>query len=89
MGLAEIARRMVEEDVTRTCDNFGCLWGGHAPDCPWLALPKIVAALEAMEQIAVAHEEQAYPGYWTAIKTAVDAYREVAPRPEVLTGTTT
>jgi hypothetical protein len=25
---------------------------GHAPDCPWLSLPRIVAALEAAERVA-------------------------------------
>jgi hypothetical protein len=30
---------------------------GHDPDCPWLALPKILLALEAAEALTVAYEE--------------------------------
>lgn len=37
------------------CPGCGAiLWanGDHAPDCPWLAMPKIVAALETLQEIA-------------------------------------
>lgn len=34
--------------------------GEHAPDCPWLSMPKIVAALEAAERLHVAHARGDY-----------------------------
>lgn len=30
----------------------GSFGGGHAPGCPWLALPEVVAALEAAALVA-------------------------------------
>lgn len=31
----------------------------HEPACPWLAMPRIVAALEAAERVVQAHEDPA------------------------------
>lgn len=68
MSLLEDARRLAERGFTPwedschwTCESCGChvetdeeasTWTGHAPDCPWLAMPRIVAALEAAEWVA-------------------------------------
>jgi hypothetical protein len=45
--------RAIEPLELDTCVYCG---GGrpHAPDCPWLALPQIVAALEAAERVSSA-----------------------------------
>jgi hypothetical protein len=39
-------------------------WEGHARDCPWLSMPKIVAALEAADAInaAIIHLRAALEG---------------------------
>lgn len=67
MGLIEDARALAESDPTRedsssspgTCRYCGGETVGglltmrvlHADTCPWLALPRIVAALEAAQQV--------------------------------------
>lgn len=67
MGLIEDARALAESDPTRddsssspgTCRYCGGETVGrlltmrvlHADTCPWLALPRIVAALEAAQQM--------------------------------------
>ena len=37
-------------------------WSGegkqHKPDCPWLALPRIIAALEAAESVSEAYDRE-------------------------------
>lgn len=47
----------------------------HSPDCPWLQVPSIVAALEAGERMAEVQQRQEYPGYWGAMRKAADAFR--------------
>lgn len=44
----------------------------HAPDCPWLAMPKIVAALEAADALiaAMAYPPAAYDE-WQALVVAI------------------
>jgi hypothetical protein len=40
----------------------------HDPDCPWLSMPKIVAALEAAEAIVQEHRSPTHPDtLWLAI----------------------
>lgn len=60
----------------------------HKSNCPILAMPQIVAALEAAETLAVAWEGKSYSAHWTHMKRAHDAYREVVPPSKELTGTT-
>ncbi len=92
--LLDAARRLAE--YPPSYDSRGHMLCGychedehvHAPDCPWLSLPKIVAALEAAEWMVKAHESHEYPGYWGAMQRGVRMYREVAPKDEHLTGTT-
>lgn len=47
-------------------------WEDHGPACPWLAMPRIVAALEAAEAVIAAH---AYPpaayDEWQALVAAL------------------
>jgi mono/diheme cytochrome c family protein len=51
----------------------------HAPDCPWLQMPKILAALEAAEQVVSRAFHPArdgmQPGYADAIKALVAALK--------------
>jgi hypothetical protein len=53
---------------------------GHAPDCPWLALPRIVAALEAAERVADARFA-AWCAHADVITDLVDALRDEVPSP--------
>lgn len=60
MTLLDDARRMAE--YAPSVDERGVFWCGychesenaHAPDCPWLQMPRIVAALEAVERFVAA-----------------------------------
>lgn len=94
MSLLDDARRLVSageptyysESEKRLCCTFcvGVEGEGqgtdvtHEPDCAWLSMPRIVAALESAERMAMAHEQQSYPGYWSEMQKAVLAYREAA-----------
>lgn len=60
----EAARRLaatdpmtrVRDDVYGTCDWCGD-YDQHKADCPWLAMPQIVAALEAAEAVSMSLAE--------------------------------
>lgn len=64
MTLLEDARHLAADDpecANRLCHHCGSpgkpIRGReiqHTPDCPWLSMPKIVAALEAAERLASA-----------------------------------
>lgn len=62
MSLVDDVKRLAADDPVEADDEQGypafcrlCLsYKPHAPDCPWLAMPKIVAALEAAERVAAA-----------------------------------
>lgn len=66
MSLLDAVRRLRPETYTSETLDAGyqevcvrCnhrLDQGHAPDCPWLAMPRIVAALEAAERLSAAWE---------------------------------
>lgn len=94
MSLLDDARRLAEQDEPDENFEHGgrryfvfcgrMVTQGHAPDCSWLALPKIVAALEAAELMVKTHETHEYPGYWGAMQRGVRMYRE-AEAGEVLT----
>lgn len=77
MSLLDDARRLadpyaVPEDGPGICWWCGepAMWigGGHAPDCPWLSMPRIVAALEAAEGIARISDRkhEAWLAFWEA-----------------------
>lgn len=59
MSILDDARRLAATDPwyeneragTSFCIACG-MYESHADDCPWLALPRIVAALEAAERLA-------------------------------------
>jgi len=63
MSLLEDARKLLpihpleEEGGARYCRVCGEAiggypeWDGHAPECPWLSMPKIIGALEAAERL--------------------------------------
>ena len=36
--------------------------GDHAPDCPWLSIPKIVAVLEMLDRHGLDFDEHEYQG---------------------------
>ncbi len=63
MSLVDDARRLEEAEpvnpLTRCywCEEF-TLTEPHAPDCPWLSLPRILAALEAAERVATVTTRQ-------------------------------
>lgn len=80
MSLLEDARAISEsapssDDQCPHCSAYigpvrGGDYGEHSPDCPWLAMPRIVAALEAAEKVASdmpldeGHAECYYCGGW-------------------------
>ena len=59
MSLLDAARRLAETDPAELVNSHSrCHWceeftstEQHTPDCPWLAMPQIVAALEAAERV--------------------------------------
>lgn len=64
MSLLDDAKRLAEQDAFYSdpcpdgcCSSAECVFGcqndgrKHGPDCPWLSLPRIVAALEASERL--------------------------------------
>lgn len=68
MSLVDAARKLWEagasmDEHCHHCDSYITSFlpaehqtGEHSPDCPWLALPQIVAALEAAEKVLTAGE---------------------------------
>ena len=75
MSLLDDARRLLALDSTTgcsACDGWGAT---HEPDCSWLALPRIVAALEAAERLV---------GVWREMH-ARTVRRSEAPWPAVAT----
>jgi hypothetical protein len=56
----EVASALAAEMPTRGGSGGRCFYclGGveslpHAPDCPWIAMPSIVAALEGLERVRI------------------------------------
>ena len=57
---------------------------GHADDCPWLSMPKIVAALEAAHRVVTAWQSDAgetpipgsYSGFYVDFKRGEEHARE-------------
>lgn len=58
------------------CDASITVGELHAPDCPWLALPKIVAALEAAERSVRALDENPRMAWDHPVMAAVDQLGE-------------
>ena len=63
MSLLDDARRLAEKEPVRGIDCLYCAAVmvdeyPHEPDCPWLSLPKIVAALEALELSVLSGERR-------------------------------
>ena len=61
MSLLDDARRLTETDPQPVNPLCRCHWCAeftltepHAPDCPWLSMPKIAAALERLEAMQAA-----------------------------------
>lgn len=62
MSLLEDAKRLDDPLLVIRNDEYGCPFCGaheytrqefvHESDCPWLAMPRIVAALEAASKVA-------------------------------------
>jgi hypothetical protein len=102
MSLLDDARRLLEDRPARggsvlkshpqgRC--YYCAGDGygepHAPDCPWLALPQIVAALEGRERaLAALAAWNVWDDSDAALKTELMAALEVVPTDAHLTGTT-
>lgn len=70
MSLIDDARRLHDgdppsirgsrSDNVRVCRNCNSPINSHAPNCPWLSMPKIVAVLEAAERtVTVLHRARA------------------------------
>lgn len=51
MGLLDDARQLTAVSPMNDGICVYCDMSDHSPDCPWLALPRIVAALEAAERL--------------------------------------
>lgn len=55
MSLLDEARRLAEQVDPIHVDSGHCFecegWDQHLNDCPWLAMPRIVAALEAAQRL--------------------------------------
>lgn len=53
--LAKIENAVAVDDGDAGHGKYGCCgeadYRGHLRDCPWLAMPRIVAALEAAEEL--------------------------------------
>lgn len=59
-----IHNKMTSENECAMCMGVS---GDHVPECPWLAMPRIVAALEAAER----HLRSGHPGDWFAAAEAL------------------
>lgn len=58
MSLVDSARRLAGPGIGVYCDACtGSPESDHFPDCPMLAMPRIVAVLEAVEAVTIAYEE--------------------------------
>jgi hypothetical protein len=69
-------------DQTPTLADFR-----HQPDCPWLSMPKIVAALEVAEQLC--HHmllEEVWPARQALARIMLGADEHKQPRQEMETG---
>lgn len=84
MSLIEDAKRLArsgftpwEDSCHLTCEMCGEDGAGedgpfpHSPNCPWLAMPRIVAALEAAEALVKVIDRSSvhYPSTITNVKT--------------------
>lgn len=93
MTLVEAARRLTERGFTpydeddaiicELCDqpvavaNTPNGWAGHAPVCPWLSMPRIVAALEAADRL-IDRGGTGDVNEWIALARALDDERVLA-----------
>lgn len=71
MSLSEQARRLrLARNVAENCyacGYYGDLDSPHAPDCPYRALPRIVAALEAAERLRRGYGQSTEQGIFARV----------------------
>lgn len=83
MSLLEDARRLAEHEPIYNNGSYGYCGelarsGLHASDCPWLAMPRIVAALEAAERM----QQALYGMYGELSQHLLDYGMGAEPHPE-------
>lgn len=99
MSLIEDARRLAAQSVHEPYAGDHCVFcagrrnvDDHLPHCPWLSMPRIVAALEAAQAVvdrAFFREDGTYEGrrigYTDALEALVSALRGEVAHKEALT----